>query len=82
MVLSTDWVRLRIRPQGGGHHLADRRDAGNAPREMVTLIFDKVNNSRENLDWVERSPFHFIGSLVPTQYPHLLDVPVDQMRSL
>ena len=48
----------------------------------VTLVFDKGNNSRENLDWVERSPFHFIGSLVPTQHPHLLDVSVDQMHSL
>ena len=53
-----------------------------AGTETVTLVFDKGNNSRENLDWVERSPFHFIGSLVPTQHPHLLDVSVDQMRSL
>ena len=53
-----------------------------AGTETVTLVFDKGNNSRENLDWVERSPFHFIGSLVPTQHPHLLDVSVDEMRSL
>ncbi len=53
-----------------------------AGTETVTLVFDKGNNSRPNLDWVERSPFHFIGSLVPTQHPHLLAVPADQMRSL
>ena len=50
--------------------------------ETLTLVFDKGNNSRENLKWVERSPFHFIGSLVPTQHPDLLDVPADRMRSL
>ena len=53
-----------------------------AGTETVTLVFDKGNNSRENLDWVQRSPFHFTGSLVPTQHPHLLDVSVDRMRSL
>ena len=53
-----------------------------AGAETVTLVFDKGNNSRENLDWVERGPFHFIGSLVPTQHPELLAVPADQMRSL
>ncbi len=50
--------------------------------ETLTLVFDKGNNSRENLKWVERSPFHFIGSLVPTQHPDLLAVPTDEMRSL
>ena len=53
-----------------------------AGTETLTLVFDKGNNSRENLKWVERSPFHFIGSLVPIQHPHLLDVSVDRMRSL
>ena len=45
-----------------------------------TLVFDKGNNSRENLDWVERAPFHFIGSLVPTHHPDLLAVEDAQLR--
>ncbi len=53
-----------------------------AGAETLTLVFDKGNNSRENLKWVERSPFHFIGSLVPTQHPDLLAVEADQVRSL
>ena len=53
-----------------------------AGTETLTLVFDKGNNSRENLEWVERSPFHFIGSLVPTQHPDLLAVAADEMRSL
>ena len=53
-----------------------------AGTETLTLVFDKGNNSRENLEWVERSPFHFIGSLVPTQHPDLLAVAADEMHSL
>jgi len=35
----------------------------------ITLVFDKGNNSKENLEQVGDSPFHFVGSLVPTQLP-------------
>jgi transposase len=50
--------------------------------EHVTLIFDKGNNSQDNLDAVADSPFHFVGSLVPTQHPELLAVPRETFRSL
>ena len=50
--------------------------------EHVTLIFDKGNNSRDNLDVVAESPYHFVGSLVPTQHPKLLAVPASRFRSL
>jgi len=50
--------------------------------EDITLVFDKGNNSLENLKGVDRSPYHFIGSLVPTQHPELLAVPVAEFRSL
>src|SRR5512135_216701 len=36
--------------------------------EDITLVFDKGNNSLENLQSVDRSPYHFIGSLVRTQH--------------
>ena len=29
----------------------------------ITLVFDKGNNSEENLRRVEKGPFHFVGSL-------------------
>ena len=48
----------------------------------VTLVFDKGNNSRENLERVRQGPFRFIGSLVPTQHPDLLATPLDQLPSL
>jgi transposase len=50
--------------------------------EHVTLVFDKGNNSKDNLEILAASPYHFIGSLVPTQYPELLAVPDTRLRSL
>jgi transposase len=50
--------------------------------EHVTIVFDKGNNSADNLRAVADSPYHFIGSLVPTQHVDLLQVPASQMRSL
>ena len=50
--------------------------------EHVTIVFDKGNNSQENLEVVEESPYHFVGSLVPTQHPDLLAVPTKRFKSL
>jgi transposase len=50
--------------------------------EDITLVFDKGNNSLDNLRAVDRGPYHFIGSLVPSQHPDLLAVPREQFRSL
>ena len=48
----------------------------------ITLVFDKGNNSAENLEWVGNSPFHFVGSLVPTQHKDLLSISRKVMRRL
>ena len=50
--------------------------------EHVTLIFDKGNNSKDNLQAVQDSPYHFVGSLVPTHHAELLEIPADQHHSL
>ncbi len=50
--------------------------------EHVTIIFDKGNNSEGNLQAIEQSPYHFIGSLVPTQHPDLLAIPARMFRPL
>jgi len=50
--------------------------------EHVTIIFDKGNNSQDNLEAVEDSPYHFIGSLVPTQHKDLLKIPARKFRSI
>lgn len=50
--------------------------------EHVTLVFDKGNNAADNLAVVADSPYHFIGSLVPTQHPDLLAIPKSRLRAL
>jgi transposase len=54
----------------------------NTEAQHVTIIFDKGNNSQDNLDAIEESPYHFIGSLVPTQHPDLLAIPAKMFRPL
>jgi transposase len=49
--------------------------------EHVTLVFDKGNNSEENLQELGPSPYHVVGSLVPTQHLDLLEVPLDKFQS-
>jgi transposase len=48
----------------------------------ITLVFDKGNNSKENLTAVGQGPLHFVGSLVPSQHPELLRITRDKMRRL
>jgi transposase len=43
--------------------------------EHITVIFDKGNNSADGFDRFAATPFHFVGSLVPTQHTDLLEVP-------
>lgn len=62
--------------------LIDRCQALTGEASSVTLVFDKGNNSKENLQALAASPLHFIGSLVPTQHRDLLSLPDSQFRSL
>src|SRR5207237_7379455 len=48
----------------------------------ITLVFDKGNNSEDNLKILQKSAVHFIRSLVPTQHPDLLAIPRENMRRL
>jgi transposase len=50
--------------------------------EHVTVVFDKGNNSEENLEAVAQSPYHVIGSLVPTQHADLLAIPLRRFSPL
>ena len=50
--------------------------------EHVTLIFDKGNNAQANLEAIADSPYHFIGSLVPTYHPKLLAIPARRFHTL
>ena len=50
--------------------------------QRITLVMDKGNNSQENIESLDAGPYYFIGSLVPTQHPDLLDVPLEKFRPL
>ena len=50
--------------------------------EHITLMFDKGNNSKEAFRTLDDSPFHFIGSLVPSQHPDLLRIPLEAFQPL
>ena len=50
--------------------------------EHITLIFDKGNNSDEAFETLGNSGFHFVGSLVPTHHPELLQIPLRQFGGL
>jgi len=50
--------------------------------EHITLIFDKGNNSTEAFATLDNSPFHFVGSLVPSQHPDLLRIPLEDFAPL
>jgi transposase len=50
--------------------------------QHLTLVFDKGNNSQDNLRRLARTPYHVIGSLVPSQHPDLLAIPLRRFRRL
>lgn len=50
--------------------------------EHVTLVFDKGNNSHDNLASMRDSPYHVIGSLVPSQHQDLLAIPLNKFSEL
>jgi transposase len=50
--------------------------------EHITLVFDKGNNGEDAFATLDKSDFHFIGSLVPSHHADLLDVPASRYEPL
>jgi transposase len=50
--------------------------------DHITLVFDKGNNSQEAFESLQNTPFHFVGSLVPSQHAELLAISRKQFRTL
>jgi len=44
------------------------------PERPVTLVFDKGNNAEDIIQDLGESPYHIVGSLVPTQHKDLLTI--------
>lgn len=52
------------------------------PARRLTLVFDAGQNSEDNIELFEDGPFHFVGSLPPSDHPDLLAVPKDRYRAV
>jgi len=50
--------------------------------QEITLVFDKGNNSTDNFQSIQSSPYHFVASLPYDQHPELLDVARSQFHPL
>ena len=50
--------------------------------DQITLVYDKGNNSETNQKALDAGPYHFVGSLSPSQHSDLLDIPKSQFRTL
>ena len=50
--------------------------------EGITLVYDKGNNSQDNQARLDKSPYHFVGSLSPAQHADLIRVPRSRFRPL
>lgn len=61
--------------------LVSRYQRLNKECQDMTLIFDKGNNSQDNIQLVS-GPLKFVGSLVPAHHPDLLSVPLQEFRPL
>ena len=48
----------------------------------ITFVFDKGNNSQNGMDAMHMDKTHFVGSLTPSHYKELLDIPIDHYAPL
>jgi transposase len=48
----------------------------------VTVVFDKGNNSEANMEAIGESPYHVVGSLVPSQHADLRAVPLKDYEAI
>ncbi|MBM4353308.1 MAG: IS1634 family transposase [Deltaproteobacteria bacterium] len=62
--------------------LMERYKALTGAVEEITVVFDKGNNSDANLELLDRTEYHFVGSLKLNQCPELLTVPVSTYARL
>jgi transposase len=55
---------------------------GKRVKSHITVVFDKGNNSEKNITRLSQTPYHIIGSLVPSQHEDLLEIPLNHFKKL
>lgn len=58
------------------------RKLSHAQVENLTVVFDRGNNSSNNIDGLDRKGVHFIGSLTPSHYPELCSIRLSRYTSV
>jgi hypothetical protein len=48
--------------------------------DKVTVVFDKGNNSKDNMKLLDDTPYHFVGSLKPYDYKHFMEIPLEKFQ--
>jgi transposase len=60
--------------------LADRFAMFSKNVDKVTLVFDKGNNSKKNIELLYKTSYHFVGSLKPYDHKHFLEIPLEKFQ--
>src|SRR3990167_7444325 len=60
--------------------IKDRMNGLGFNREKHTMVFDRGNNSRDNMAMVEKLSFHYVGALTPYHHKQLVDEAVDNFK--
>ncbi len=50
--------------------------------EKITLVFDKGNNSRKNIQGIDKTEYFFVGSLKPSHHKDLVKVSLERYEDL
>lgn len=62
------------------NELAGRFGSMSGDPAALTVVFDAGQNSEANIEALDEAPFHFVGSLPPSDHPDLLAVPARRYR--
>ncbi len=60
--------------------IKDRMEGVGLDREKHTVVFDRGNNSRNNMAIVERLLLHYVGALTPYHHKQLVNEAVDNFK--
>ncbi len=94
LLVSTDFhIPLMHEPYMGNTHdsaqfdsivdrLVERYKILSKSVEGITIVFDKGNNSKDNLKKLSVTDYHFVGSLKLNEMNELLDIPLEEYEDL
>jgi hypothetical protein len=60
--------------------LADRFVMFSKNVDKITLVFDKGNNSKKSMALLDKTSYHFVGSLKPYDYKYFLEIPMEKFQ--